>query len=119
MPTYMLILSDADLDKRSGSPERDRVMMDRYMAWIRELKESGRFVSSQKLHDRTGARLSMRGGQVVEGPFIESKEAVGGIFVITAPSLDEAVASARTCPILDLQNGTVEVRVVEEPRLAR
>jgi hypothetical protein len=58
--------------------------------------------------------LTVRGGEVVEGPFIESKEAVGGLFLIEASSLEEAIAIARSCPTLSLQNGYVEVRVVEE-----
>jgi hypothetical protein len=58
----------------------------------------------------------VRGGQVVEGPFMETKEAVGGAFLVQADSLEEVVALARECPTLTLQNGFVEVRVVEEVR---
>lgn len=116
MAKYMLILGGADLDKRSGNSEFGKVMLQRYMAWMQSLRESGKYVSSSKLQDQTGARLTVRGGQVVEGPFIESKEAVGGIFVIEAASLAEATASARECPVLTLQNGYVEVRALEEVR---
>jgi len=116
MNEYMLILGGADLDKRSGNPERSPVILERYMTWMRSLQERGQYLASHKLQDQTGARLTVRGGQVVEGPFIESKEAVGGIFMISAASLDEATAIARHCPVLDLQNGYVEVRVVEEVR---
>ena len=56
---------------------------------------------------------TIRGGEVIDGPFIESKDAVGGIFVIEAASLDEATEIARSCPILQLQNGYMEVRVIE------
>jgi hypothetical protein len=89
-------------------------MVEQYMAWIRGLRESGRYVSSDKLHDQTGRRLTVRGGEVIDGPFIESKEAVGGIFIIEAVSLDEAAEIARSCPGLALQHGYVEVRLVEE-----
>ncbi len=84
------------------------------MTWMRGLQESGRYVSSYKLHDQTGKRLSVRGGQVTDGPFIESKEAVGGVFVVEAASLEEAADIGRGCPVLDVQNGYVEVRAVEE-----
>lgn len=114
MPKYMLILGGADLDKRSGTPEQNAVMLQRYLAWMKGLQDAGQYVSSHKLQDRTGVRLSMRGGEVVEGPFIEAKEAVGGIFVITAGSLEEAAAIGQRSPVLDLQNGYVEVRAVEE-----
>ena len=74
------------------------------------------FRRAHKLNDRTGTRLTLRGGQVVEGPFIETKEAVGGAFVIEAASLEEATAVGRECPVIDLQNGYVEVRVIEDVR---
>jgi hypothetical protein len=114
MAKYMLILGGADLDKRSANAELTKEMFQQYMTWMRGLRESGRYVSSYKLYDQTGARLTLRGGEVVDGPFVETKEAVGGIFVVEAGSLEEATAIGRECPILRLQNGYVEVRVVEQ-----
>src|SRR5881628_2709415 len=119
MPTFMLIDGSADVDKRSGNnPKLAPVMLERYMAWIQGLRDSGRFMGSYKLHDQTGRRLTLRGGEVIDGPFIESKDAIGGAFVIEATSLDEATELARSCPVLDMQNGYVEVRVVERSRSA-
>jgi len=115
MPKFMLIAGGADVDKRSGNPEIAPVMLARYMAWIEQIRASGRFVGSFKLNDQTGRRLTIRGGEVIDGPFIESKDAVGGVFVIEAASLDEATDVARACPNLDLQNGYMEVRVVDVP----
>jgi hypothetical protein len=118
MTKYMLILGGADLDKRSGNPNLAPAMFERYFAWMKSLQESGRYVASHKLQDRTGTRLTVRGGNVVEGPFIEAKEAVGGIFVVNAESLDEATAIARNCAVLHFQNGYVEVRAIDEVRPA-
>jgi hypothetical protein len=118
MPKYLLILGGADLDKRSGNADLAQQMYARYSAWIADLRARDRLVSSAKLHDQTGVRLAIRGGQVVEAPFVESKEAVGGIFVVQAESLEDAASIARASPVLDLQNGWVEVRLVEEPRPA-
>jgi hypothetical protein len=50
---------------------------------------------------------------VIDGPVIESKEAVAGIFVVEAESLDAAGEIARSGPNLELQNGYMEVRVIE------
>jgi hypothetical protein len=120
MAKYMLILGGADLDKRSADPEFRKVMLERYMGWVRSIEERGQFVSSSKLHDKVGARLTIRAGQVTDGPFVETKEAVGGILVVEVPTLEEATAIGRKCPVLDLQNGYVEVRQVEEiPRPGR
>lgn len=118
MAKYMLILGGADVDKRSSNPKLAPVMLERYMSWVRSLRDGGTYRESYKLHDQTGARLTIRGGEVVEGPFVETKEAVGGVFVIEAASLAEATALARNCPVLDLQNGYVEVRVLDEVRPA-
>jgi len=114
----MLIVGGADIDKRSANASLAPVMFERYMAWIQRLRDRGQFVSSYKLHDQTGRRLTIRGGEVMDGPFIESKDAVGGIFLVDAESLDAAAEIARACPTLDLQNGFVEVRVVEVVRPA-
>ncbi|HKA86050.1 MAG TPA: YciI family protein [Haliangiales bacterium] len=116
MTKYLLLLGGADLDKRAGNAALAPQMYERFASWLSALRASGRYVDSHKLHDQTGARLTVRGGQVVEGPFMETKEAVGGIFIIQAASLEEAVAAARECPTLTMQNGFVEVRVVEEVR---
>lgn len=116
MPRYLLILGGADLDKRSGNPNFRANMLEHYAAWVRGLVERGQFVESHKLYDQTGRRLTIRGGEVIDGPFIEAKDAVGGIFVIAAGSLDEATEAASNCPALDLQNGWVEVRVLEMSR---
>jgi hypothetical protein len=116
MQSYLLIIGGADLDKRSGNPGFRPIMVDRYMAWVRSIKERGRFVSSGKLDDHVGRRLTARGGEVMDGPFIESKDAVGGFFVVRAASLDEATELARSCPGLELQGGWVEVRLIEEQR---
>lgn len=113
MPKFMLILGGADLDKRSGNPQYYGPILEKYMAWVKTLGDAGRLLGSYKLHDQTGARLTLRGGEVVDGPFVETKESIGGIFVIDAPSLEEATAVARDCPVLRLQNGFVEVRAVE------
>ena len=113
MPKYMLIAGGADVDKRSGNPALAPQMLERYMNWLNGLRASGQYVASFKLHDQTGRRLTVRGGEVIDGPFIEAKDAVGGIFIIEATSLDAASDVARTCPNLDVQNGYMEVRVVE------
>jgi hypothetical protein len=114
MAKYVLLLGGTDLDKRTSNAELAPQIYKQFSSWLGALRERGQYIHSHKLRDHTGARLTVRGGQVVDGPFIESKEAVGGVFLIEASSLEEAVAIARTCPTLSLQNGYVEVRVVEE-----
>ena len=109
----MLLLGGADLDKRSANTELSQAMLEQYSAWVRKLTSAERLRETYKLDDRTGARLSIRGGEVLEGPFIETKDAIGGIFIVEADSLEEATELARESPVLHLQNGYVEVRPVE------
>lgn len=117
MPKFLLIVGGADLDKRSTNPQFAPTMLEHYTAWIRNLQQHGQLLESHKLYDQTGRRLTVRGGEVLDGPFIEAKEAVGGIFIIEAASLDEATDIARGCPGLDCQRGYVEVRLIEASRV--
>lgn len=114
MPKYVLLLGGADVDKRSGNPAFAMKVYEHFSSWLKSVRDSGYTVVSHKLRDQSGARLSVRGGQVVEGPFMETKEAVGGIVIVEAGTLEEAITIARRCPALELQNGYVEVRVLEE-----
>lgn len=114
MAQFMLIAGGFDLDKRAGNPQLGPVLLEKYMAWLDDIKKRGQYLNSAKLHDQTGRRLTVRGGEVIDGPFIEAKEAVGGFVLLQADSLDAATDIARGCPALALQNGYVEVRLVEE-----
>src|SRR5262245_25752547 len=66
MPKYALLLGGADLDKRSGNAALMPKLFERFSSWLGELRASGHYLDSHKLHDQTGARLTVRGGQVVE-----------------------------------------------------
>jgi len=116
MPQFLLIVGGADLDKRSGNPAFRPKMLERYTEWLRAMQARGQFIESHKLYDQTGRRLTIRGGEVIDGPFIEAKDAVGGIFIVDTASLDEATELARSCPTLTLQNGWVEIRAIEVSR---
>jgi hypothetical protein len=86
---------------------------DRMLAFAEALKERGILRGVESLADQDrGARVQVRGGRasVVDGPFAEAKEMVGGFFLIDVGSLEEAVAIAKECPAAEW--GTVEVRPV-------
>ncbi|HZZ91897.1 MAG TPA: YciI family protein [Usitatibacter sp.] len=112
MAKFILILGGMDVDKRLGRPNQTPAILEKYMAWIEGVRRQTEILGSYKLHDQGGRRLTVRGGEVMDGPFIETKEAIGGVFLIEAASLDEATAIARGCPIFE-QNGYVEIRSVE------
>jgi len=95
------------------SPEEIQKVMGQFMGWFERLREEGRLKAGQPL-ERQGKIVSGKKGRTVaDGPFAESKEAVGGYFLLTVADLDEAVEIAQQCPILEY-GSTVEVRPVAE-----
>jgi hypothetical protein len=76
-----------------------------------ELKARGLLVSSESLRsDTEGARVQVRNGKtvLVDGPFSESKEMVGGFFLLDCESREQAITIARECPAAEC--ATIEVR---------
>lgn len=111
---FMLLFRGKDWDK-GLSPEQLRKLMDQVIAWFEGLKEQGRVKAGQPLGHQ-GKLVSGKKGQgrtVADGPFAESKEAVGGYLLVRANSLEEATAIARSNPTLD-HGITIEVRPVLE-----
>ena len=102
------------------SPEELQKAMGQFKAWFDRLTEEGKLKAAQPLA-REGKIVSGKQGRVVaDGPFAESKEAVGGYFLLTLNSLEEAVAIAQSSPSLDY-GAKIEVRPVAEdcPMAAR
>src|SRR5437763_8550874 len=107
---YLLLFRGSSWDK-GLSPEQLQKTMDQFMAWFERLKQQGKVKAGQPL-ERTGKIVSGKNGRIVaDGPFAESKEAIGGYFLLQVNSLDEAVAIAKDCPGL-AYGATVEVRPV-------
>jgi hypothetical protein len=109
---YMLLFRGKHWD-RGLSPQELRQAIDRVMAWMEGLKNQGKVKAGQPLGPESKMVSGKNGRTVADGPFAESKEAVGGFLQIEAKSLDEAVAIAKTCPTLEY-GLTIEVRPVLE-----
>ena len=85
------------------------------MKYNEALKEAGVLITLDGLHPPSmGARISFPGGQpiVTDGPFIESKEVIGGYWMIEVKSRDEAIHWAKKCPAS--ANEVIEIRQVQE-----
>jgi hypothetical protein len=85
------------------------------MKYNEALKEAGVLITLDGLHPpSTGARVSFESGKpvVTDGPFTESKEVIGGYWMIDVKSRDEAIAWAKRCPAAN--NETIEIRQVFE-----
>ena len=88
-----------------------------YKSFVDAMKNAGAFVSSTRLSPSSNATtLRAKDGkvQVLDGPFADSKEQLGGYFIINVKNLDEAIQWGSRCPATG--HGTVEVRpIVEMP----
>lgn len=112
MSQFILLIRDGDQTSASLTPEEMQQSVARYRAWAGALAEQGKLVSAFKLKDG-GQIMSARSGQIaVDGPFTETKETIGGYFVIEADDYAEATELARGCPVF-LRGGTLEVREIE------
>lgn len=93
------------------SPEQMQQVADQWMAWFKRLTDEGTATAGNPL-EREGKIVSGKNGRVVaDGPFAESKETIGGYFLLKVDSLDEAVGIAQQCPGLPY-GIRVEVRPV-------
>lgn len=107
---YMLIFR-GDKWYKDLSPEEMQKVWEQWMAWFKGLTESGKALSGNPLEPE-GKVVSGKNGKIVaDGPFAESKEVVGGYFLLAVASMEEAVAIAQQCPGL-LYGAVVEVRPV-------
>jgi hypothetical protein len=107
---YMLLFRGPHWDK-GLSPGDLQAAMDKVMAWFEGLNERGKIKASQPLGAQGRIIAGTNGRLVVDGPFAESKEAVGGYLVLLADDLNEAVEIARSMPTLKY-GVTVEVRPI-------
>ena len=109
---YMLVFRGTDWHKGLSAEQMQQVA-GQWMAWFNRLTEQGKAIAGNPL-EREGKIVSGKNGRVVaDGPFAESKEAIGGYFLLQVKSLDEAVAIAKECPGL-AYGAVVEVRPVAE-----
>ena len=115
MAKYMLLLYGDPSAWVELSPEEIQKAIEKYFAWGDKLRKAGIFIASHKLADEPGRVMRGQGGKarVLDGPYSETKEVLGGYYMIEAPSYQAAVEQCRDCPQLEY-GGTIEVREVDE-----
>jgi hypothetical protein len=107
---YMLLFRGTQWDK-GLSPQELQQVMDKVMAWAEGLQGQGKARVGQPLGAQGRIVSGKKGGFVADGPFAESKEAIGGYLVLRADDLNNAVEIARSNPMLEY-GATIEVRPV-------
>ena len=110
---FMILLYGDESGWSKMPPEQAQSALAAFMAYNQELAASGVLVSGAQLKPTTAATtVRVRNGKVAlaDGPFAETKEQLGGTYVLECKNLDEALAWAQRCPAAF--GGSVEVRPV-------
>ncbi|WP_137892757.1 YciI family protein [Ramlibacter sp. 2FC] len=110
---YMLLIIEPPQQRRSRSEAEGRAVYERMLRFGDGLRSRGQLLAAESLASHaTAARVQRRDdlAQVLDGPFAEAKEMVGGFYLIDCASFDEAIAIARECPAAEWAQ--VEVRAL-------
>lgn len=110
---YLITIYSNEAGFNSMTPEQKAGGLAAYMAYTQALQTAGVYVGSNRLRPvSTATTLRNTNGkiQVLDGPFIESKEQLGGYYLIDVPNLDAALSWAAKCPAVN--HGVVEVRAI-------
>lgn len=109
--SYMLLIIEPVGQRRTRNEAEGRQAYDSMVRFGQGLKERGLLLASESLQSASqGARVTVREGRtsIVDGPFAEAKEMIGGFFLLSCKTREEALAIAADCPAA--QWCTVEVR---------
>ena len=109
---YMLLFRGTNWDKGLSPEQLQKVVTDWYK-WFDGLIKEGRALSGHPLMEEGKLVTGKKGKIVADGPFAESKEAIGGYFYLRVSGMDEAVEIAQQCPGLEF-GAVVEVRPVAD-----
>jgi len=109
MTQYLILIYEREAGWAEATPEESQAGMDAHNRFPHQVEElGGKLLGGQALQP-TATATTIRGDIVTDGPFLETKEALGGFYVIEANDLDHALAIAKLCPA---PYGCVEVRPV-------
>jgi hypothetical protein len=113
---YILNIFTDEKRYESMPPAQREAAAASYIAYTKALKDAGVWVAGERLRpvsDSTQVRVSPDGKtSVIDGPYADTKEQLGGFYIINVPDLDEAISWAARCPGATF--GTMEVRPIWE-----
>jgi hypothetical protein len=108
---YMLLVVEPQGQRDTRTDAEGRAVYARMVNFSEDLKQRGLLVMSQSLKgDASGARVKLRedSAMITDGPFAETKEVIGGFFLLNCETREQAIDIARECPAA--QWATIEVR---------
>jgi hypothetical protein len=110
---YILLIGIDEARDEALSPEEAAEQTAAYATWVQECASRGALVGGERLRRSSDATtVQVRNGEVVtlDGPFAETKEQIGGYFVIDVENLDQAIQAASMLP--HATTGAIEVRPI-------
>jgi len=110
---YMLLIYDAEKTWEDMPEAEKNRLFGEYMQFTNDIKASGHFIAGDALQPvRTATSVRVRSGktQTTDGPFAETREQLGGYYLVNAKDLDEATKIAAKIPSATI--GTIEIRPV-------
>lgn len=110
---YLLLIYHNELDWENLSPTQQSTIYQEYRDVIERLAATGKYIAGDELKPTTTATtVRLRDGRqtITDGPFAETKEQLGGYFLVNASDLDEAIAIAAQIP--SARDGSIEIRPV-------
>jgi hypothetical protein len=112
---YALLIYASEQDWASQSEEQAQAQFQDYMAFTKDVVDRGIMRSGEALQPTaTATTVRVRNGETLstDGPFAETKEQLGGFYVVEAKDLDEAIEIAARIP--DVRGGSIEIRPIME-----
>ncbi|MBC8090078.1 MAG: transcription initiation protein [Phycisphaerae bacterium] len=113
MSEFILLYRSSDAANREamGSPEKAQQSMQKWLTWMRELEGKGNLKDFGQPLENGGMMVRGTAKTVVDGPYAETKDLIGGYSILIAETIAQAAELAKGCPVLD-GGGSVEVRPV-------
>ncbi len=112
MKKFMLLLHEDAAQMEHFSPQEMQDLVQAHINWAKKLAESGNMLGGDGL-EPTGKLIIGQKCSIKDGPYLESKEMIGGYYLLQAPDLDAVIQIAMECPC-HLYGGTTEIRAIME-----
>jgi hypothetical protein len=109
MAEYLILIYQPETSDEDATPEVWQKAIEAHGRFAEQVVELGAKILGGEALDSTSTATSVRGDLVTDGPFAETKEALGGYYLIEAADLDQALAVAKLCPA---PRGGVELRPI-------
>lgn len=110
MKQFLLLLREDIQTMNELSPKEMGELVEAHTKWAEKLAENGRLISGDGLGDN-GVTITGKNAVVQDGLYLESKEIIGGYYLIQAENFETAVEIAKGCPC-HLWGGTTEIRPI-------